>query len=243
MDNRIHSTNLNPVDSATGYLILIYWKVIYPLDSAFQRLRNRRLYFIFIYCGQNLTAWHRLSVRLLQAAITVIVSHVNENFIGRARRVQIKSVVLLLHVAGLLRNKHTKQTFSIRLKRLTSAGVSISCESCFTCACVRSHSITTHRIDVTAVRVGRAFVDIYIQTWCCHYKNFKASSLHTYVIFIIFALEFWSSLQGNIFEKPIHTYTLNTLQQKNYVFTQKKLYLLLYRTDIFLEIHQVYFSF
>ena len=67
-------------------------------------------------------------------------------------------------VAGLLRNKHIKQTFSIRLKRLTSAGVSISCESCFTCACVRSHSITTHRIDVTAVRVGRAFVDIYIQT-------------------------------------------------------------------------------
>ena len=147
MDNRIHSTNLNPVDSAIGYLILIYWKVIYPLDSAFQRLRNRQ------------------------------------------------------------------------------------------------HSITTHRIDVTAVRVGRAFVDIYIQTWCCHYKNFKASSLHTYVIFIIFALEFWSSLQGNVFEKPIHTYTLNTLEQKNYVFTQKKLYLLLYRIDIFSEIYQVYFSF
>ena len=160
-----------------------------------------------------------MSVRLLQAAINVIFSHVNENFIGRARRAQIKSVVLLLHVGGLLRNKHIKQTFSIRLKRLTSAGVSISCESCFTCACVRSHSITTHRIDVTAVRVGRAFVDIYIQTCRCHYKYFKASSLHKYVIFIMFALKFWSSLQGNIFEKSIHKYTLNTLQEKNYVFT------------------------
>ena len=72
MDHRIHSTNLYPVDSAIGYLILIHWKVIYPLDSAFQPLRNRRLYFIFIYCVQNLTAWHRLSVRLLQEAITVI---------------------------------------------------------------------------------------------------------------------------------------------------------------------------
>ena len=118
-------------------------------------------------------------------------------------------------VARLLRNKHIKQKFSVRLKRLTSASVSISCESCFTCACVRSHSITTHRIDVTAVRVGRAFVDIYIQTCRCHYKYFKASSLHKYVIFIMFALKFWSSLQGNIFGKSIHKYTLNTLQEKN----------------------------
>ena len=122
-------------------------------------------------------------------------------------------------VAGLLRNKHIKQKFSVRLKRLTSASVSISCESCFTYACVRSHSITTNRIDVTAVRVGRAFVDIYIQTCRCHYKYFKASSLRKYVIFIMFALKFWSSLQGNIFEKSIHKYTLNTLQEKNYVFT------------------------
>ena len=183
MDHGIHSTNLNPVDSAIGYLILIYWKVIYPLDSAFQRLRNRRLYFIFICCGQNLTAWHRLSVRLLQAAITVIVSHVKENFIGRARRVQIKSVVLLLHVAGLLRNKHIKQTFLIRLKGITCAGASISCESCFTCACVISHSITTHRIDVTAVRVGRAFVDIYIQTCCYNYKHLKASTAYIHNLY------------------------------------------------------------
>ena len=160
--------------------------MIYPLDSAFQRLRNRCLYFIFIYCVQNLTARHRLSVRSLQAAITVIFSHVNENFIGRARRAQVKSVVLLLSPV-FSEKKHIKQTFSIRLKRLTSAGVSISCESCFTCACVRSHSITTHRINVTAVRAGRAFVDIYIQT-------LKAGSLHTYIIFIMLTLEFWSSL-------------------------------------------------
>ena len=35
----------------------------------------------------------------------------------------------------------------------------------------------------------------------------------------MFALEFWSSLQGNIFEKSIHKYTLSTLEEKNYVFT------------------------
>ena len=92
-------------------------------------------------------------------------------------------------VASLLK-KQTYQT--------NSAGVSISFESCFTCACVRSHSIATHRINVTAVRVGRAFVDIYMQTCCYNYKSLKASSLHTYIIFIIFTLEFWSSLQGNI---------------------------------------------
>ena len=132
-------------------------------------------------------------------------------------------------VAGLLRNKHIKQTFSIRLKRVTSAGVSISCESCITCACVRSHSITTHRIHVTAVRVGTAFVDIYIQTCCCNYKNLKASSLHIYAIFIIFALEFWGTLQGNVFEKPIHKIIyIEYVTRKNYVFTEKKLYLQLY---------------
>ena len=62
-------------------------------------------------------------------------------------------------VSGSLKKKK-KQTFYIRLKRLTSAGVSIACESCFTCACVRSRIIATHRINVTAVRVGRALVDI-----------------------------------------------------------------------------------
>ena len=143
-----------------------------------QLLYNWRLYFIFIYCLNNLSAWHRLSVRLLQAAMTVIFSRLNKNVIGRSKRVQIKNVVLLLFPV-YLKNKHIKQTFSIRLKRLTSAGASISCESCFTCACVRSHSITTYRINVTAVRVGRAFVDIYKQICCYNYNNLKASSLHT----------------------------------------------------------------
>ena len=37
---------------------------------------------------------------------------------------------------------------------------------------------------------------------------------------------------------------VNTLQEKKYdVFTQNKLYLQLYRIDIFFEIHLVYFSF
>ena len=46
MDNPIQSINLYPVDSAIAYLILTYWIVIYLLDSAIQRLYNRRLYFI-----------------------------------------------------------------------------------------------------------------------------------------------------------------------------------------------------
>ena len=45
-DNPIQSINLYPVDSAIAYLILTYWIVIYLLDSAIQRLYNRRLYFI-----------------------------------------------------------------------------------------------------------------------------------------------------------------------------------------------------
>lgn len=43
---------------------------------------------------------------------------------------------------------------------LIRACFSIACESCFTCACVRSNGIDTHRINVTTVRVGRALVDI-----------------------------------------------------------------------------------
>ena len=46
MDNPIQSINLYPVDSAIAYLILTYWIVIYLLESAIQRLYNRRLYFI-----------------------------------------------------------------------------------------------------------------------------------------------------------------------------------------------------
>ena len=46
------------------------------------------------------------------------------------------------------------------MKNRTIARPSIACVSCFTGACVGSHSIATHRIDVTAVRVCRALVDI-----------------------------------------------------------------------------------
>ena len=49
--------------------------------------------------------------------------------------------------------------------KLTSAGVSIAWISCFTGAYVQSHSITAHRIDVTAVRIGRALVDIWEEEW------------------------------------------------------------------------------
>ena len=45
-------------------------------------------------------------------------------------------------------------------KNLTIARPSIACVSCVTGACVVSHSIATQRIDVTAVRVCRALVDI-----------------------------------------------------------------------------------
>ena len=107
MDHRIHSTNLYPVDSAIGYLWLIHWKVIYPLDSAFQPLRNRRLYFIFIYCVQNLTAWHRLSVRLLQEAITVIFFPCKRKFYWKSNNSTNKEcciavVAWLLHPLGQL---------------------------------------------------------------------------------------------------------------------------------------------
>ena len=52
-------------------------------------------------------------------------------------------------------------TFRKRSKRLTSACSSISWISCFTCACIRSNSIVTHRIDATAMGVGRTLVDIW----------------------------------------------------------------------------------
>ena len=52
-------------------------------------------------------------------------------------------------------------TFRKRSKHLTSACSSISWISCFTCACIRSKSIVTHRIDTTAMGVGRTFVDIW----------------------------------------------------------------------------------
>ena len=52
-------------------------------------------------------------------------------------------------------------TFRKRSKRLTSACSSISWISCFTCACIRSKSIVTHRIDATAMGVRRTLVDIW----------------------------------------------------------------------------------
>ena len=105
MDNPIQSINLYPVNSAIAYLILTYW-VIYVLDTAIQRLYNRRLYFIaYIIWLLDIAS----SVRLLQAVIfTVIFFPSNPNFIGKARRVQIKNVVLPL-LGGLLK-KQTYQT-------------------------------------------------------------------------------------------------------------------------------------
>ena len=95
MDNPIQSINLYPMDSAIPYLILTYWIVIYLLDSAIQRLYNRRLYFIvYIIWLLDIAC---LFDRLLQAVIfTVFFFPSNQNFIGRARRVQIKNVVLPL---------------------------------------------------------------------------------------------------------------------------------------------------
>ena len=52
-------------------------------------------------------------------------------------------------------------TFRKRSKRLTSACSSISWISCFTCAWIRPKSIATHRIDATAMGVGRTLVDIW----------------------------------------------------------------------------------
>lgn len=61
---------------------------------------------------------------------------------------------------------HLSFTLKISNKTmLTSTGVSIAWISCFTGAYVQSHSITAHRIDVTAVRIGRALVDIWEEEW------------------------------------------------------------------------------
>ena len=70
MDNPIQSIHLYPVDSAIAYLILTYWIVIYLLDSAIQRLYNRRLYFIaYIIWLLDIAS----SVRLLQAVIFTVI--------------------------------------------------------------------------------------------------------------------------------------------------------------------------
>ena len=69
-----HLADLAPVvqkmDSAIAYLILTYWIVIYLLDSAIQRLYNRRLYFIaYIIWLLDIAS----SVRLLQAVIFTVI--------------------------------------------------------------------------------------------------------------------------------------------------------------------------
>ena len=41
LDSAIHQINRYPVDTQLVFLILIRWIVIYPVDSAIQRLNNR----------------------------------------------------------------------------------------------------------------------------------------------------------------------------------------------------------
>ena len=78
----------------TGCDLSIRWRYI-------QLLYNWRLYFIFINC---------LSVRLLQAVILLqFFSPSNQKLYWKGKKSTNK-------------NKHIKQTFYIRLKRLTSAG-------------------------------------------------------------------------------------------------------------------------
>lgn len=48
-----------------------------------------------------------------------------------------------------------------KTSKRTSAIPPISCVSCFTCACIRSHSIATDRVDVTAMIVVRTLVGIW----------------------------------------------------------------------------------
>ena len=43
LDSAIHRIKIYPMDNAIDFLILIRWIVIYPVDSAIQRLNNRGL--------------------------------------------------------------------------------------------------------------------------------------------------------------------------------------------------------
>ena len=52
----------------------------------------------------------------------------------------------------------------------------------------------------------------------------------------------WSTLKEFDCRIQKQNCQINMLKEKNYVFTKNKLYLQLYRVDIFLEIHLVYFS-
>ena len=53
------------------------------------------------------------------------------------------------------------QWLLFKTSKRTIASPPITCVSCFTCACVRSHSIATDRVDVTAMIVVRTLVDIW----------------------------------------------------------------------------------
>ena len=101
MDNPIHSI---------AYLILTYWIVIYLLDSAIQRLFNRRLYFIaYIIWLLDIAS----SVRLLQAVIfTVIFFPIQPKLYWKGKKSTNKECCIAV-VAGLLKktnilNKHFK---------------------------------------------------------------------------------------------------------------------------------------
>ena len=55
LDSTIHLINLCSVDNEIGFLILIHWIVIYPVDSTIQRLNNPGLDYsssiLIIYCN------------------------------------------------------------------------------------------------------------------------------------------------------------------------------------------------
>ena len=114
VDNRIHSTNLYPVYIQRIWLphtclLNSNLSVGLPFPAFAQPVPVLQFYLLPTY-----SAKHRLSARLLQGVITVIFSHQNKTFIGRARRVQIKSVVLLL-LPVYSNNKNMKQTFKFDL--------------------------------------------------------------------------------------------------------------------------------
>ena len=82
--------------------------------------------------------------------------------------------------------KKQRYVYSLHFLQLTSARPSISCVSCFTCACVRSHGIVTDRIGVTTVRVGGALVDICMRKWDC--TRLKSHGDYIYLIVYTWSL-------------------------------------------------------
>ena len=104
-------------------------------QSIMLHLYNRRLYFIaFIIWLLDMACLFTYSKRsfLLQ-----FFSPSSLNIIGRARRVQIKNVVLLCCC------RFTPKT-NISIKRLSSAGVFIACESCFNMRNIPHYYYTPH---------------------------------------------------------------------------------------------------